>query len=191
MAEESLPQQMEYRTCEICGEESARDEFADLAGHSVHKGLCFLEYGLIQNTMPKSGLRAGIEKFGALHRERTAAWRQIAEHVKAHEHVLEMERDRAVGGAIAAERQISELRAALFLAPCLCAGDFRCSRCKALEGAPRENSPARTPVQEVEPACAELPGCGWSNAGGPNVFCHAEQCPLNEATLRAQREARP
>lgn len=77
MAQEIIP---EHRTCEICGEESPAGEFALSAtgGRWIHTGPCFLEFGIIENTLAGSALREAVQRLGNLHRERVRAWKEVA-----------------------------------------------------------------------------------------------------------------
>lgn len=98
MAEGSLPQ---HRTCEICGEESPVGEFTLSApgGRWIHAGPCFLEFGIIQNTLAGSAIREAVQRLGNLHRERVHAWKEIA-----------AERDGRLKRALSALRRVVAVR---------------------------------------------------------------------------------
>lgn len=105
MAEASIPQVL-YRTCEICGEETPAGATGEPlwaeapGGRRIHAGPCFLEFGIIENTLAGSAIREAVQHLCELHRERARVLKAVAEQGRAHNQVLEVERDRAVGSEI-------------------------------------------------------------------------------------------
>jgi len=141
MAEKSIPQ---HRTCEICGEESPASEFALSVpdGRWIHAGPCFLEFGIIQNTL-QGTVREVIQRLCQLHRERARAWKTIAcaerERLAEENRLLKAappalitldDHDQLVAHAVAAER--ARIRRDLLEAPELRKQDISIGRVVAL-----------------------------------------------------------